>query len=160
MVKLSEKAKKAFMPTTVRVMIATQDGELLFLKRSKEKSHGGKWDVAGGGVEKGESYDEAAWRETFEETGITPKHLARLGEIEIDDKRMVLYIGMIKDRVKPELDGEHNEYKWKKGIDKRPDDMHPRTKALIESELRRIKNIVDALDEGKKVKKMDLDLVA
>jgi 8-oxo-dGTP pyrophosphatase MutT (NUDIX family) len=45
-------------------------GKLLLLKRSQTSSQGGKWGVPAGKVEKGETPEEGARRELFEETGI------------------------------------------------------------------------------------------
>jgi len=47
------------------------DGEkVLLLKRKDNVPYGGKWGFPGGGAEKGETPEEAAIRETAEETGI------------------------------------------------------------------------------------------
>ncbi|MCK4647615.1 8-oxo-dGTP diphosphatase [Candidatus Pacearchaeota archaeon] len=52
---------------------------LLGLK--KEGFGKGKYNGFGGGIEKGETLEEAAIRETYEEAGITIKNLERMGQI-------------------------------------------------------------------------------
>ena len=46
------------------------EGRLLLLKRSQACSQGGKWGVPAGKIEQGETPEEGAKRELFEETGI------------------------------------------------------------------------------------------
>ncbi len=46
------------------------NGEVLLLKRAKEKDYGGTWCVPGGKVDPGEKDIETNMRETLEETGI------------------------------------------------------------------------------------------
>ena len=56
--------------------------EFLVLFREKD----GTWGIPGGKVEEGETYERAAWRELFEETGIRkmPYHVFRdLGTYEV-----------------------------------------------------------------------------
>ncbi len=48
-----------------------------------------KWTLPGGGVDKHESFEDAAWRELQEETGVKPKNLEFIGEYKtiIEGKR-------------------------------------------------------------------------
>src|SRR5699024_601309 len=74
----------------------------LFCIRAKEP-YKGKYNFVGGKAEKGESNDEAAYRELFEETGI------RKNDIELDhcmdinylkyENNLQVYYGMLKDDV-------------------------------------------------------------
>jgi len=53
-----------------RVVLLNQDDELLYL-HAEEKRNGRKfWVMPGGGLEAGESFEDAAKREAWEETGI------------------------------------------------------------------------------------------
>ncbi|MFJ9364320.1 NUDIX hydrolase [Nocardia sp. NPDC101769] len=48
-----------------------RDGKLLVVRRVAEGSHGGMWELPGGGVESGESFADCVARELFEETGLS-----------------------------------------------------------------------------------------
>ena len=54
----------------VFVAVKNSNGEYLITKRSPEKHFGGKWEFTGGSAVAGESSEQAAIREAFEETGI------------------------------------------------------------------------------------------
>lgn len=54
---------------------------LLTLRSNDLATHKGQLSFPGGKMEEGESYTEAALRETFEEVGIAPTHVHILGEL-------------------------------------------------------------------------------
>ena len=55
---------------SVRVLITDEDNKILILKRSTDsKTNPGKWELPGGKVDQGESFDQALIREVSEETG-------------------------------------------------------------------------------------------
>ena len=60
------------LPKTVQIYLK-KDNCYLLLYRNKKKNDlsEGKWLGVGGHVEKGETIDEAAIREIYEETGLT-----------------------------------------------------------------------------------------
>ncbi|MDF2550544.1 MAG: yvcI [Chlamydiales bacterium] len=60
------------------IYVACQ-GKLLWLKRSSLESSPGCWCVPGGRIKQGESPEEGACRELFEETGIEENPLLFLG---------------------------------------------------------------------------------
>lgn len=51
--------------------LVVKDSSYLFLRRFDGRYLGGQWDISGGTVEEGESWEEAAARECFEETGLS-----------------------------------------------------------------------------------------
>ena len=57
--------------------LVSKDSSYLFLRRRDGRYLGGQWDIPGGTVEDGESSENAAVRECFEETGLE----ARCGEL-------------------------------------------------------------------------------
>lgn len=63
---------------------------LLFLRRAHDRPEGRVWGVPGGGVEQGESPEEAAYRELHEETGIIlpQQSLICAGELYIRKHRV------------------------------------------------------------------------
>ena len=64
----------------VQVMTVNSEGEILLTQRASEKTSGGKWECSGGCAVSGESSEEAAVRELFEETGIK----AEVEELKLD----------------------------------------------------------------------------
>jgi 8-oxo-dGTP diphosphatase len=57
---------------SIKVVVRDHDGRCLLIRRSMEsKANRGKWDLPGGKVDAGESFDKALLREVAEETGIT-----------------------------------------------------------------------------------------
>ena len=64
-----------------------KDGKTLMLHRTKNKNdiHEGKWVGVGGKIEKGESPEECAVREVFEETGLKAEELKLRGLLTFPD---------------------------------------------------------------------------
>src|SRR5579863_9362670 len=56
------------------------DGNALFLRRGNGGDHPSEWAFAGGHIEDGETPEEAARRETFEEAGYEPHKLIEIGK--------------------------------------------------------------------------------
>ena len=59
-----------------------EDGELsliLTLRTSKLKQHGGQLSFPGGGLDAGETWEQAALREAHEEVNLAPEHVAVVG---------------------------------------------------------------------------------
>ena len=73
------------------IVIYLDGKKVLLLKRKDNVPYGGKWGFPGGGAEKGETPEEAAIRETAEETGIKvlPDDLVFLEKVVSPDKRDV-----------------------------------------------------------------------
>ncbi|MCP1224303.1 8-oxo-dGTP diphosphatase [Sebaldella sp. S0638] len=64
-----------------------KDGKTLMLHRTKKENdmHEGKWVGVGGKIEKGESPEECAVREVFEETGLKAEELKLRGLLTFPD---------------------------------------------------------------------------
>ena len=57
---------------TSRVVLYDREGSvLLFLTKAPDSSGSARWLTPGGGVDPGEDHETAAYRELFEETGLT-----------------------------------------------------------------------------------------
>lgn len=90
--------------------------KLLFCKRAKDP-YKGLYNFVGGKLEKGESSKDAAYRELYEETGITKQdiELHRLMDMTYYQQKFVLeiYVGMLRQDVN--LVEEVNALEWMDG---------------------------------------------
>jgi 8-oxo-dGTP pyrophosphatase MutT (NUDIX family) len=59
-----------FRATSRVLLIDPQDRVLMFLQHGKDRGVAPRWITPGGGVDPGESHDQAAIREVLEETGL------------------------------------------------------------------------------------------
>lgn len=93
-----------------------RDDSYLLLYRNKKKNdmNEGKWMGVGGHLEKGETIDQAAIREVFEETGLTVHSLECAGEIIFinDDYEEVMYLYEITDFSGSLIECNEGELKW------------------------------------------------
>ncbi|MBU2158832.1 NUDIX hydrolase [Patescibacteria group bacterium] len=101
----------------VKVVLRNKKGEILILKRSKEKYPGvnNPWDIPGGRIDKGTSLEANLEREVFEETGLVlgPNFkLCAAQDILKEDIHVVrlTYTGEATGEII--LSEEHTEYKW------------------------------------------------
>jgi ADP-ribose pyrophosphatase YjhB (NUDIX family) len=100
------------MRVSVKVIISHKGKILLLQPKNTQNSLNG-WDGPGGAVEEGESIDQAAIREVFEETGINIKNLTYLQPLVLSNNpaQYELFYGEAEaDTVL--LSNEHVGYKW------------------------------------------------
>ena len=98
------------------VIILDDNDQFLIIKRTKTApSHPLHWDLPGGHVEEGESFEEAAVREALEETNLK---ISDLQAAKVPDSFRNFFItkkysGNIEFKENPESGFiEHNDYKW------------------------------------------------
>lgn len=108
------------MNLTLKAVVLNDKGEVLVLKRvKKEKIHGGKFDLPGGHLEKGETAEEGVKREVKEETGLN----VEVGDVfmineypkkdELFDKIKALrFIAFSEDEKIVLNKEEHDEHFW------------------------------------------------
>lgn len=101
---------------SVKIVIRDSSGRILLLKRSiKSKGNPGKWDLPGGKLDPGESFDSGIIREVKEETGLEAMITGAVGTAysESETHRIVYLIleGTAND-APPVLSEEHEEYMW------------------------------------------------
>ncbi|MGB9937017.1 MAG: NUDIX hydrolase [Methanobacterium sp.] len=100
----------------VRVLLVDEDDKILIIKRNTDsKTNAGKWELPGGKVDQGESFDQALIREVFEETNlkIALDHVVGVSEQNLPLIRAIHIImsGKIVDG-KLNLSNEHEGYAW------------------------------------------------
>ena len=84
--------------------------EVLLFKRSNKVRYNGNWSVPGGHIEMNENAEQAAKRETFEETMIMIS--GPIDEIGIYDERFALFSKSLDSKVEPVIDEEHDHWGW------------------------------------------------
>lgn len=100
-------------------------GRALFLKRGHGGDHAGKWCFPGGGIEAGETAEDAAVRESREEIGANP-YGARslLAQTALDGVHFTTYAQPVKHAFTPRLNEEHTEHVWAP-LGQPPEPLHP-----------------------------------
>jgi len=101
---------------SVEVVVRDTSGRCLLLKRSlRSKGNPGKWDLPGGKVDPGESFDQGLLREVAEETGLTISIQRVVGVAESESPtRKIVYL-ILEGRQESgqvQLSSEHDEYVW------------------------------------------------
>lgn len=101
------------MPKQVKVIIE-KNGKYLLVRRVDEekKEHWGNWECPGGKLEENETFEDAAIRESKEETNLKIEIVKRVKELgkngEID---AVVFLGKPKSN-KVKISKEHSEFNW------------------------------------------------
>ena len=114
---IREKAKNDGITHISTGIAVIKDGEILLVRRSIDDFLGGYYELPGGGVDDGETIEEAAFREVKEETGLEPSRiiLTFMGfDYTTDKKPRVRQINLIME-VGPgnvNLSSKHDEYLW------------------------------------------------
>ncbi len=132
-------------PTLPRVAVGAvvfKDRQVLLVRRGQAPAQG-LWAIPGGSMELGETLQEAAEREIFEETGVT----IRAGEpiltfdvIERDDKGRIRYhyviVDMIADYVAGSLKAGDDaaEARWVSAAELKALDASDRTRRLLKEQ--------------------------
>jgi 8-oxo-dGTP pyrophosphatase MutT (NUDIX family) len=119
------------------VLFVSPEKEVLLMRRTG-KDHQGEWALPGGGLEKGETPEQAARRETEEEAGHS--HEGGLSPFMHSKREGVEYNTFLahSDRFAPALNDEHDGAVWIKpsaAEEKLP--LHPGVRAALEKLSRR-----------------------
>ncbi len=101
---------------SVRILLTNDEGKVLILKRStNSRTNPGKWELPGGKVDQGESFDNALLREVYEETNlkVSLEHVVGVSEQNLHVIRAVHIImsgEILEGTLK--LSSEHEGYAW------------------------------------------------
>ena len=108
----------------------------LLMQRSDTCDQPGTWCGLGGGIEEGESPDEAVRREAWEEAQFpedSPCDLQYVGCQEQPDFRFHNFLGLVGEEFTPILNDEHVDHKWLEWDDF-PEAMHPKMMEAFDTE--------------------------
>jgi 8-oxo-dGTP pyrophosphatase MutT (NUDIX family) len=115
---------KAYDAHAAGVLLRTKDNRALFMRRA-QGDHAGTWAFPAGKIEDGETPEQAARRETEEETG----HLGNDPLVQIDQGDFVTFREDVEE-FEPRLNEEHTEYRWAP-MDAPPEPLHPGVKSTL-----------------------------
>jgi len=114
------------------IMFTTPEGLALFVKRAASSDHAGEWAWPGGGVEDGESEQEAARREALEEVGYeAAQELEELDHQADDQVSFKTFHQRVDQPFLPRLNDEHSAFAWVPVIDP-PQPLHPGVASTLE----------------------------
>lgn len=133
---VGDEADLATTPNAAGIQFLDPNGRALFLKRSnKSNDHAGTWCWPGGGIEGDETPEQAAARETTEETGYTPQEGFQALDQQTDGEVSFKTFGQDVDQAfVPALDEEHVGYAWAP-LNHPPMPLHPGVAKTIERQL-------------------------
>ncbi len=95
------------------VLFRAPDGRVLLLRRAGDGDHAGEWALPGGGIEAGETPEEAAEREVREEIGAAPHGALRLWTRRIKDGvDFTTFAADVAAPFDPTLNDEHDGAVW------------------------------------------------
>lgn len=133
-------------PIAAGVVFVAPDGDVLVLRRSsKETNFAGYWSLPGGKAEEGETAEQAAVRETIEETG--NELFLECGPLKLLDRRetptgMVFstFAQPVVDKFVPTLNDEHSGYAWAP-LSQLPLPLHPAVNDVFSQHLGAAKDL-------------------
>ena len=119
---IKEKAAKEGITHISTGVAVVKDGKILLVRRSIDDFLGGYYELPGGGVDDGETIEQAAMREVKEETGLVASKVITTFEgfdYSTDKKPKVRQINLLIE-TKPgvvKLSSEHDKFLWAKEED-------------------------------------------
>jgi 8-oxo-dGTP diphosphatase len=129
------------LPRVAVGAVVFKDDKVLLIRRAKPPAKG-LWAIPGGSVELGETLQQAAERETLEETNLTiqaTKPVFTFEVIEKDDNNRVRFHYVIIDLVADYISGiplpgdDADEVRWVSSRELKSLDVNPRTLKVLAS---------------------------
>lgn len=126
-----ERASGGSVHRAAGILFVSPDKEVLLMRR-KGKDHAGEWALPAGGIEKDETPEQAARRETEEEAGYS--HEGGLSPFMHSRREGVDFTTFLahSQRFKPKLNDEHDDAKWTSLEEAEKLPLHPGVKAALE----------------------------
>lgn len=113
------------------ILFMSPDDKILLMRR-KGQDHNGEWGFPAGGIEKGETPEVAARRETEEETG---HHydgpMAPLTHRSRDGVDFTTFVAHIQPFI-PKLNDEHSAHQWVTSDEAKEMDLHPGVRSTLD----------------------------
>ena len=101
---------------SVKVLVYDNLGRALAIQRSRQSSYwAGKWDLPGGKIDEGETFDHAMLRETREETSLNVRLERFVGAADWDLPHIRLVFLIMSATIlggEFKLSEEHEDYRW------------------------------------------------
>lgn len=99
------------------VLFMTKSGDVLLMRRAakpeQDADFAGMWSFPGGGIEEGETVEQAARREILEETGLEDAGDLKLWTRRIgNDVDFTTFLSIINAPFEPEMNEEHDARTW------------------------------------------------
>lgn len=94
------------MQKYVLIHMQNDRGDFLMIRKNRPEWQKGKWNLVGGHVEKGESYEHAAIRELKEETGLEINRLNFRGLISGNGYKIAIFSGYTEEEYEDGLTDE------------------------------------------------------
>jgi 8-oxo-dGTP pyrophosphatase MutT (NUDIX family) len=112
------------------ILFISPEDKILLMRR-QGKDHGGEWAFPAGGLEKGENPEEAARRETEEETGHTyDGALSKITHRLRDGVDFTTFAAHVKE-FDPHLNDEHSAHRWVTPEEAEGMELHPGVRATL-----------------------------
>ncbi len=122
---------------SVKALVLNSEGQLLLLKRAgRSRANAGRWDLPGGKVDGGETWEAALEREVWEETGltITGKNILGTAFRHLEGRTIIYLIaGATTSNREVMVSPEHEAFAWIDNKDIRFYDILPQFKPHIEA---------------------------
>ena len=118
---MSESANQA--PVRAAGVLYVSGNSVLLLKRTAKGDQEGVWAFPGGKLEDGETPEQAARRESEEETGFKPGNLEHIDHSDNGDVEFTTFLARI-DKADPVLNDEHTGFVWA-DLASLPQPLHP-----------------------------------
>jgi 8-oxo-dGTP pyrophosphatase MutT (NUDIX family) len=95
------------------ILFRSPQGRCLFLRRSDDSDHAHQWALPGGKIRDGETPEEAALRETWEECRYRAGSVGRFHTRRVKDGvDAITYLRDVEEEFSPTLNREHDNFIW------------------------------------------------